>query len=144
MSILVLSIGIILSIQSASASHPNGEASREKETIEWIALWGFPQTREEQLERMLTTELQKRTLMVLQEKEYLKTGKEYVYWFDPFQVTDIREIEGGFYELDVLAKVQRVIDNKRDKKIRMYTITFTHNYESGFNVTKASEIYRDS
>ncbi|MEK5400181.1 hypothetical protein [Paenibacillus sp. FSL K6-2859] len=140
MSILVLSIGTILSIQSASAAPANGEASKEKDSIEWVALWGFPQTREEQLERMLTTELQRRTLLALQEKGYLKTGKEYVYWFDPFQVTDMREVEGGFKELDVLATVQRVIENKRDKKNKMYTITFNHNYESGFIVTKISEL----
>lgn len=36
MSILVLSIGIILSIQSASAATPNGEASKEKDSIEWV------------------------------------------------------------------------------------------------------------
>ncbi|WP_234541872.1 hypothetical protein [Paenibacillus pseudetheri] len=69
------------------------------------SLYGDFQTREEQLERMLTTELQRRTLLALQEKGYLKTGIEYVYWFDPFQVTDMREVEGGFYELDVLAAV---------------------------------------
>lgn len=140
MSILVLFIGTILSIQSANAAQPNGEASKEKDSIEWVALWGFPQTREDRLERMLTTELQRRTLLALQEKGYLKTGKEYVYWFDPFQVTDMRQVEGGFYELDVLATVQRVIDNKRDKKVKMYTITFNHNYESGFIVTKVSEV----
>jgi hypothetical protein len=140
MTILVLSIGTILSIQSASAAPVNGEASKEKDSIEWVALWRFPPTREEQLERMLTTELQRRTLLALQEKGYLKTGKKYVYWCDPFQITDMREVEGGFKELDVLATVQRVIDNKRDKKVKTYTITFNHNYESGFIVTKVSEL----
>lgn len=139
MTILVLSIGTILSIQSASAAPVNSEASKEKDSIEWVALWRFPPTREEQLERMLTTELQRRTLLALQEKGYLKTEKKYVYWFDPFQITDIREFEGGFKELDVLATVQRVIDNKRDKKVKKYTITFNHNYESGFIVTKVRE-----
>ncbi|MNW00429.1 hypothetical protein D3C71_1959220 [compost metagenome] len=89
---------------------------------------------------MLTTELQRRTLLALQEKGYLKRGKEYVYWFDPFQVTGMRELEGGFYELDVLAKVQGVIENKRDKKVKMYKITFNHNYESGFVVTTVREL----
>lgn len=139
-STLVLSIGAILSIQSASAAQPHDESTKGKDAIEWIALWGFPQTREEQLERMLTTELQRRTLLALQEKGYLKTGKEYIYWLDPFKVTDMREVEGGFKELDVLATVQRVIENKRDKKVKMYTITFNHNYESGFIVTKISEL----
>ncbi|RUT29538.1 hypothetical protein EJP77_14260 [Paenibacillus zeisoli] len=140
MSILVLSIGTILSIQSVTAAKPNGEVSKEKDSIEWVHLWGFPQTREEQLERMLTTELQRRALLALQEKGYLKRGKEYVYWFDPFQVTGMREVEGGFYELDVLATVQGVIENKRDKKVKKYTITFNHNYESGFVVTTVREL----
>lgn len=139
MTILVLSIGTILSFQLASAAPVNGEASKEKDSIEWVALWRFPPTREEQLERMLTTELQRRTLLALQEKGYLKTGEEYVYWFDPFQISDMREAEGGFKELDVMATVQRVIDNKIDKKVKEYSITFSHNYESGFIVTKVSE-----
>lgn len=138
--ILVLFIGAILSAQSASAAHPHENTTNRKDSIEWVSLWNFPKTREEQLERMLTTELQRRTLLALQEKRYLKTGKEYVYWFDPFQVTDMREVEGGFYELDVLVTVKRVIDNKKDKKVEKYKITFNHNYESGFIVTKVSEL----
>lgn len=144
MSTLVLFIGTTLSIQSVSAAQPNGEAFKEKDSIEWVALWRFPQTREEQLERMLTTELQRRTLLALQEKGYLKGGKEYLYWFDPFKVTDMREVKDGPYELDVLATVQRVIDNKRDKKAKLYKITFRHNYESGFVVTKVSELKQDT
>lgn len=78
-------------------------------------------------------------LLALQEKGYLMIGKEYVYWFDPFQVTNMREVEGGFYELDILAKVQRMIDNKTDKQVKMYTITFKHHDESGFSVTQVNE-----
>ncbi|WP_082865731.1 hypothetical protein [Paenibacillus crassostreae] len=138
-STIVLSIGAILSIQSASVAQPHDEMTKGKDAIKWIALWGSPQTREERLERMLTTELQRRTLWVLQEKKYLKTGKEYVYYFDPFQVTDMREVKGGFYELDVLASVHEVINNVVDKKTENYQITFRHNYDSGFVVTHVSE-----
>ncbi|PAF33261.1 hypothetical protein [Paenibacillus sp. 7516] len=105
MSILVLSIGAILSIPSVSAAHPHDEATKGKDSIEWVALWRFPQTREEQLERMLTTELQRKTLFALQEKQYLKTGKENVYSIDPFQVANMRTVDGGLYVLDVIASV---------------------------------------
>ncbi|OAB42529.1 hypothetical protein [Paenibacillus antarcticus] len=138
-STLVLSIGAILSIQSASVAQPHDETTKGKDAIEWIALWGSPQTREERLERMLTTELQQRTLWALQEKQCLKTGKENVYYFDPFQVTDMREVTGGFYELDVLASVHEVINNEVEKKTENYQITFRHNYDSGFVVTHVSE-----
>ncbi|SIR70700.1 VOC family protein [Paenibacillus macquariensis] len=66
-------------------------------------------------------------------------GKENVYYFDPFQVTDMREVTGGFYELDVLASVHEVINNEVDKKTENYQITFRHNYDSGFVVTHVSE-----
>lgn len=65
MSILFLLIWVILSVQSASAAHPHDNANNQKDSIEWVAFWSFPQTREEQLERMLTTELQKRILWAL-------------------------------------------------------------------------------
>lgn len=121
-------------------AHPHYEATKEKDSIEWVALWGFPQTREGQLERMLTTELQRRTLFALQEKKYLKPGKEFVYSFDPFKVTDIRTVDGGFYELDVLASVHRVINNDIDKKAEKYQITFHANYDLGFVVTECNRI----
>lgn len=136
---LILFMGAILSIQSANAAQPHDESTKEKDAIEWIALWGFPQTREERLERMLTTELQRRSLWVLQEKKYLKTVKENVYYFDPFQVTDMREVKGGIYELDVLASVHEVINSEVDKKTENYQITFRHNYDSGFVVTHVSD-----
>lgn len=138
-STLILFMGAILSIQSASAAQPHDESTKGKDAIEWSALWGFPQTREERLERMLTTELQRRSLWILQEMKYLKTGKENVYYFDPFQVTDMREVKGGFYELDVLASVHEVINNEVDKKTENYQITFRHNYDAGFVVTHISE-----
>lgn len=138
MSILVLSIAAILSVQSAIA-HPHDEATKGKDSIEWIAFWEFPQTREEQLERMLTTELQRRTLFALQEKQYLKAGKENVYSFDPLQVSNMRKVDGGFYELDVLATVHRVINNDIDKKAEKYQIKFRHNYDLGFVVTNVSK-----
>jgi hypothetical protein len=139
MSVLILSIGAMLSIQSVSAARPHDEATKGKDSIEWVALWGFPQTREEQLERMLTTELQRRTLLSLQEKRYLKTGKENVYSFDPFKVTNMRTGGGGIYELDVLASVHKVNNNEVDKKTEKYQITFRHNYDLGFVVTNVSK-----
>jgi hypothetical protein len=138
MSILVLSIAAILSVQSAIA-HPHDEATKGKDSIEWIAFWEFPRTREEQLERMLTTELQRRTLLALQEKQFLKAGKENVYSFDPFQVTNMGKVHGGFYELEVLATVHRVINTDIDKKAEKYQITFRHNYDLGFIVTNVSK-----
>ncbi|WP_144029131.1 hypothetical protein [Paenibacillus rigui] len=109
------------------------------DSIEWVALWGFPQTREAQLERMLTTELQRKILFALQEKQYLKLGKENVYSFDPFQVTNIRTGNGGIYELDVLASVHEVINNEIDKKAEHYQISFRHNYDLGFVVTNVTK-----
>lgn len=130
-SILVLSIGAILSIPSVSAAH----TTKGEDSIEWVALWRFPQTREEQLERMLTTELQRKTLFALQEKQYLKTGKENVYSIDPFRVANMRTVDGGFYALDVIASVHKVINKKVDKKVEKYQITFRHSYDLGFVVT---------
>ncbi|MFK0526043.1 hypothetical protein ACINKY_27920 [Paenibacillus illinoisensis] len=134
MSLLVLSIGAILSIPSVSAAHPHDEATKGRDSIEWVALWKFPQTREEQLERMLSTELQRKTLFALQEKQYLKSGKENVYSIDPFQVANMRMVDGGFYVLDVIASVHKVINNEVDKKVEKYQITFRHNYDLGFVV----------
>ena len=75
MFILVISIGTILSIQSAIAAHPRDKVIKGKDSIEWVAFWSFPKTREEQLQLMITTELQRRTLWALQEKRYLKTER---------------------------------------------------------------------
>jgi len=138
MSILVLFIGTLLIIQSVNAAHLHDEVTKGKDAIEWVALWGFPQTREERLERMLTTELQRRTLWVLQEKQFLKAGKENVFYFDPFQVTDMRDVK-GIYELDVLASVHKVINNEIDRKTENFQITFRHNYDSGFVVINVSK-----
>ncbi|MDQ0878831.1 hypothetical protein QFZ77_007490 [Paenibacillus sp. V4I3] len=139
MSILVLSIAAILSVQLAIA-HPHDEATKGKDSIEWIAFWEFPQTREEQLERMLTTELQRRTLFALEENKYLKPGKEYLYSFEPFKVTNMRTVDGGFSELDVTASVHRVINNDIEKKAEKFQITFRHNYDLGFVVTECNRI----
>lgn len=139
MSTLILSIATILSISSTCLAQPHSEIIKQEDTIEWAALWGFPQTREEQLERMLTTELQRRALWALQEKRYLKPGREDVYHFDPFQVTDIREVKGGFYELDIVASVHKVRNNKIEKKTDQYQITFRHSYDLGFVVTNIAE-----
>ncbi|WP_222125216.1 hypothetical protein [Paenibacillus xylanexedens] len=83
---------------------------------------------------MLTTELQRKTLFALQEKQYLKTGKENVYSIDPFQVANMRTVDGGFYVLDVIASVHKVINNEVDKKVEKYQITFRHSYDLGFVV----------
>ncbi|PYY25954.1 hypothetical protein [Paenibacillus illinoisensis] len=131
-SFLVLSIGAILSIPSVSAAHPYDEATKGKDSIEWVALWKFPKTREEQLERMLSTELQRKTLFALQEKQYLKLGKENVHSIDPFQVANMRTVDGGFYVLNVIASVHN--NNEVDKKVEKYQITFRHNFDLGFVV----------
>jgi hypothetical protein len=82
---VLLSIGIFFtSVQSAMAlplkenKQLNNEVEKGKDSIEWVALWDFPKTREGQLERILTTELQRRTLFALQENKYLLPGKEHV------------------------------------------------------------------
>lgn len=108
--------------------------SKGKDSIEWVALWEFPQTREEKLESMLTTELQRKILFSLQEKQYLKTGKDNVYSFDPFQIANMKTVDGDFYVLDVIASVHKVINNEVDKKVEKYQITFRHNYDLGFVV----------
>jgi hypothetical protein len=134
MSILFLSIGAIFSIPSVSVAHRHDEVSEGKDSIEWVALWRFPQTREEQLERMFTTELQRKILFALQEKQYLKTGKDNVYSIDPFQIANMKTVDGDFYVLDVIASVHKVINNEVDKKVEKYQITFRHNYDLGFVV----------
>lgn len=126
-------------MQPKSAAEPRDYAVKGTDSIEWIAFWDFPQTKEGQLERMLTTELQRRTLWALQDKQYLKAGKDNNYWFDPFQVTNMRTGNGGIYELDVLAFVHKVINNEIDKKTEKYQITFRHDYDKGFVVTNVSE-----
>ena len=50
----------------------------------------------------------------------------------------MREVEGGFYELEVLASVHKVIKNEIDKKTEKYKITFRANYDLGFVVTNVS------
>lgn len=83
---------------------------------------------------MLTTELQRRTLIALQEKKYLKPGKEFLYSFEPFEITTMKP-----GELTVVAKVQEVINNKKMKAVE-YQIIFKHNYDLGFVVTECIKI----
>jgi hypothetical protein len=68
--------------------------------------------------------LQRKTLFALQEKQYLKTGKENVYSIDPFQVANMRTVDGGFYVMDVIASVHKVIHNKVDKESRKISNNF--------------------
>lgn len=118
----------------------NFELIKGKDSIEWVEMWDEPTTREEKLERMLTTELQRRALFALQEKQFLKPGKAHLYSLDPFKVTDFRKMNGGVYKIDVLVSVHRVIDNNIDKKAENYCITFRHNYDLGFVVTGCEKI----
>jgi hypothetical protein len=127
LSILALSIVVgAISIQPVSAAPSHDE-------IEWVAPWTFPKTREGQLERMLTMELQRKTLLALQEKGYLQTGKENVYSIYPFQVADMREVLGGFYEVDISVSIHQVINNKIEKKTSKYLVTFRHDYDAGLS-----------
>ena len=86
------------------------------------------------IRRMLTTELQRRTLFALQEKKYLKPGKKFLYSFDPFEITTMKQ-----GELTVVAKLHEVIDNKK-MKAEAYQIRFKHNYDLGFVVTECIKI----
>lgn len=146
MLILLLSFVVFFSMVQTAMAAPDqvnqlhGEINKGKDSIEWVALWNEPKTREGKLERMLTTELQRRTLFALQEKNYLKVGKQNVYYIDPFKISDMRIVDGGFYELDVLASVHRVIGDTPEKKAEKFRITFRHNYESGFIVTECHKI----
>ncbi|MCP1357238.1 hypothetical protein [Aneurinibacillus migulanus] len=123
----------------AENKHPY-EMTKGKDSIEWACLWNEPRTREEGLERVLTTELQRRILFALQEKKYLKPGKENVYYFDPFKVTDIREDKNGISIIDVLVSVHRVINSKPDHKAEKFRITFRHDYDLGFVVIGCQKI----
>ncbi|MGO4542869.1 hypothetical protein [Paenibacillus sp. 2TAB19] len=125
---------IILINEPIITAQPDEYKAKEKDSIEWVALWTFPKTREEQLERMLTTELQRKVLWALQEKHYLEPGKEHLYSIDPFQVSTMRQNEHGISELEVTAKVHQVIDNEIEKKFDNYLISFRHKYDSGFMV----------
>ncbi|MED4731996.1 hypothetical protein P9597_28465 [Aneurinibacillus migulanus] len=135
----MLMLFILTSWVYAENKHPY-EMTKGKDSIEWVEMWDEPKTREEQLERILTTELQRRILFALQEEKYLKTGKENVYYFDPFKVTDIREDKNGISVIDVLASVHKVINNKPDNKTEKFQITFRHDYNLGFVVTGCQKV----
>lgn len=140
---IILMVFIFTSKAYGENKHLQDETSKGKDSIEWVELWDFPSTREGKLERMLTTELQRKILFALQEKNFLKPGKEHAYRFDPFQVTDMRTIDGGFYQLTVLATVQRVFHNNKleeNNEKEKYRITFVHNYDLGFVVTECQQI----
>lgn len=92
------------------------------------------------MERMLTTELQRKTLFALQQKQYLKAGKEHAYSIVPFQVANMRTVDSGFYVLDVIASVHKVINNEVDKKVEKYQITFCRSYDLGFVVMNVEKI----
>ncbi|MGG1518644.1 hypothetical protein ABE504_24710 [Paenibacillus oryzisoli] len=132
-------VGVLLTTRQSAIAHPNDENTNKQDSIEWIAFWDFPHSREAQLERMLTTELQRRTLFALQEKKYLKPGKEFLYSFEPFEITTMKKGDGGFSELTVFAKVHEVINNKKMKP-EAYQIRFKHNYNLGFVVTECIKI----
>ncbi|BAU28352.1 hypothetical protein DFP93_101432 [Aneurinibacillus soli] len=119
---------------------PFYETSKGQDSIEWVYLWDEPRTREEKLERILTSELQRRMLLALQEKKYVKSGKENIYYFDPFKVVDIRKDKHGVSEIDVLASVYRVINNKTEKKAEKFQITFRYNYDFGFMVIECQRV----
>lgn len=127
-------IGILLTTRQSAVAHPYDEITNKQDSIEWIAFWDFPHSREAQLERMLTTELQRRTLFALQEKKYLKPGREFLYSFEPFEIKTMKQ-----GELTVVAKVQEVINNKK-MKVEVYQIMFKHNYDLGFVVTECIKI----
>ncbi|MNH74714.1 hypothetical protein D3C87_604070 [compost metagenome] len=137
--ILFLFLGTTLIIQSTISAQPYEKADKQKDSIEWAALWTFPKTREEQLECMLTTELQTKALLSLKERGYLKTGTENVYTMDPFHVTNMREVSGGFYEIDVVVNAHKVVNNKAEEKSEKYIINFRHDYNRGFIVKNVSE-----
>ncbi|MDQ0878868.1 hypothetical protein QFZ77_007527 [Paenibacillus sp. V4I3] len=136
---LCVIIGILLTTKQSAIAHPFDENTNKQDSIEWIAFWDFPHSREGQLERMLTTELQRRTLFALQEKKYLKPGKEFLYSFEPFEITNMKKGDDGFFELIVFATVHEVINNEK-MKAEAYQITFKHNYNLGFVVTECSRI----
>lgn len=136
---LCLMIGIILTTRQSAIARPYDENTNKQDSIEWITFWDFPNSREGQLERMLTTELQRRTLFALQEKKYLKPGKKFLYSFEPFEITNMKKGDGGFFELTVFATVHEIKNNEK-MKAEAYQIRFKHNYNLGFVVTDCSRI----
>lgn len=56
----------------------------------------------------------------------------------------MRTVDSGFYVLDVIASVHKVINNevdkKVDKKVEKYQITFCRSYDLGFVVMNVEKI----
>ncbi|CAN7235160.1 hypothetical protein LJR153_000952 [Paenibacillus sp. LjRoot153] len=136
---LCLFIGTLLTTRQSTLARPYDENGNKQDSIEWIAFWDFPHSREGQLERMLPTELQRRTLFALQERKYLKSGKEFLYCIDPFEITNMKKDDAGFLELTVFARVHEVINNEK-MKAEEYQIRFKHNYDLGFVVIECSKV----
>lgn len=132
--------GVIVLASSQLVSAQPIEETKSMDAIEWIAFWDFPQTREGQLERLLTTELQRRILLALQDHKFLYPGKEHLYRLDPFHVKSMREIEAGFVELDVIVRVHQIINNEMVKKADSFQVTFRHHYDKGFYVTSCKRV----
>lgn len=82
---------------------------------------------------MLTTELQRRTLYALQEGKFLKPGKEFLYSFEPFEITNMKKDRDGITELTITATTHEVINNGK-MKAEVFEIKFNYNYNSGFLV----------
>ncbi|WP_413376115.1 hypothetical protein [Alkalihalobacillus sp. 1P02AB] len=130
---------LVTGLSTVSAEENTCHNEINKDSIEWVASLKEPITREEKLESALTLELQRRTLLTLEER-YIEGGKENVYSFEPFQVSDIRQDDGGFIEIDVVASFQKLINNEPDKNIRSFQITFKHDYNCGFLAIKSKEL----
>ncbi|WP_020620790.1 hypothetical protein [Paenibacillus daejeonensis] len=121
--------------QSADAMHLKNRAPSHKDSIEWVSFSTFPTTREAQLEYMLTLELQRKVLWALQENNYLEPGIDNPYWFDPFEVSMMRQNEHGFAEIVVTARIHDIVNQEIEKKYDSYIISFRHDYDAGFFVT---------
>ena len=128
-------IGTMYIGPSADAIQLKSMTPRKKDSIEWVSLSTFPATREAQLEYMLTAELQRKILWALQENNYVEPGIDNPYWFDPFEVSMMRQNEYGISEFVITARIHNFENQEIEKKYDTYLISFRHNYDAGFFVT---------
>ncbi|PWW01232.1 hypothetical protein DFQ01_110122 [Paenibacillus cellulosilyticus] len=134
MLLLILAISLSANVQSVTAA---SVSPVEKDNVEWIALWQFPQNREDRLERMLVVELQRKILYGLQQRHFVKPGKDVLYSFEPFKVIEMQE-DHGISKLIVIAIAQQEKPDVRNKE--KYKISFVHDYEKGFVISDIDKL----
>ncbi|KGP91309.1 hypothetical protein N780_08345 [Pontibacillus chungwhensis BH030062] len=115
------------------------KCEKANDTIEWVAGIKISKTREDQIEHALTLALQGKTFAAL-ERKYIEGRKENGYYMEPFKIIDIRNDEHGFTFIDLLVRLQRVVDNKPDLKREEFLVTFKADYDCGFVVSDTEKL----